>query len=422
MNEKIIYELSDFIHFNLFQLAKPPPLSRPITPPRGGTGQSPRPFPVITPQSYLPGATGFGPLAGVAPTGRVNFPQLTPASFLTGTGPGEAPVINVGPRPGIAPPSTLLPQVPPLVLPGQASLPPAIINPKQEISSVATPRPLSLPYCDPGLRPYPCRRPVHICRRRRSRRRHPVIHIVESSSCSTLSSCTTISSCSRHRHRSHSRSRRCAPAPQQQPIILLPMQCQQSQPTITEDVRNLTRQEPRQVILPPIQIQSLEQCQQQQQLTSPSIPIQQQLLPLPPIQFTPSNLASSTNSSQIVIPSGQPIMKPSISLPQITAVAQPQQIRVAPVQYVQATTQSSSPLQYVSSEPRSTTALPRVLVNGTNEKQSAIAKPSSRSTSVRKIPQSDLKFGRRPFDWYNKDKKKHILINEKVQLDQRAGL
>jgi hypothetical protein len=161
---------------------------------------------------------------------------------------------------------------------------------------------------------------------------------------------------------------------------------------------------------------------------------QQQPFTLPPIQFNSSNLVSNnTNASPMIISGGQPMIQPSMSLPQMATIGQPQQIQggsfqyvqavpqsSSPLQYVQAVPQSSSSLQYVSAEPRSTIAPQRVLVNSTNRKQSAVVKPIARSMSVRDVPQNDLKFGRRPFDWYNNDKKKDI-IKENVQVGQRRS-
>jgi hypothetical protein len=409
-------------------LAKPPPLGRPTAPPRGRNAQMPRPFPALTPQSYLPGgAGGAGLYPGFPPTGGPsNFPMLTPNAYLPPPGNMEPPIMNFSGGPGMFPPPRTFPPMP---------LQPPMPYPNQGLISIG-PQPTMY---DPGLPTYSRRRPVRICRRRgrrRSRRCRPVIHIIDSSSCSSLSSSyTTISSCSRRHHRSRSHSRRRAVTPQQQqqqPIILLPMQCQQSPSVVTAPpVQNQIQQQPQQIILPPIHIQQPGQFQQQQ-LALPSIPLQQQQLALsplqfqqqpitlPPIQLNSSNFAPSTSSSPMMIASGQPMIQPSISMPQIANIGQSQQIQSGPFQYVQAVRQSSSPLQYIAAEPRSTIAPQRVLVNSTNKRQSATMKPVPRSTSIRDVPQNDLKYGRRPFDWYANEKKTNI-INENIRIGQRGS-
>lgn len=45
-------------------------------------------------------------------------------------------------------------------------------------------------------------------------------------------------------------------------------------------------------------------------------------------------------------------------------------------------------------------------------------KPLERSLSARQVPQMDLKYGRRPFDWY-KNKGKDSVLNENVQIGSR---
>jgi hypothetical protein len=172
-------------------------------------------------------------------------------------------------------------------------------------------------------------------------------------------------------------------------------------------------------VLPPIHVQQPGQMQPQQ-LALPPMPLQQQPLALPPIQFNSSNFVPSTNSSPIIIANGQSMLQPSLSLPQIAGMGQPQQIQSGVLQYVQAGRQSSSPLQYISGEPRSTIAPHRGLVNSSNKKQSTLIKTIPRSASIRDVPQSDLKFGRRPFDWYETEKKNNIL-NENIQIGQRGS-
>ncbi len=404
-------------------MAKPPPLDRPLAPPslaRARNAQIPRPFPPLTPQSYLPGSVGAYP--GYPAIGRgSNFPVLSPNSYLQ-PGTIEPPIMNYSGGPGMMPPTASFPSMFPTGMPPPPPMP--YLNQGMTIGP-------QQPFYDPGLRSYSRRRPVRICRRRsrrrRSRRCRPVIHIIDSSSCSSLSSYTTISSCSRRRHRSHSHSRRCGITPpqqqqqqQQQPIILLPMPCQQTAPAVAAPVQQQIQQQPQQIILPPIQVQQPGQYQQQQ-LALPPIPFQQQQqLALPPIQLTSSNFVQSTSSSPLMIPSGQPMIQPSISLPQIANIGQLQQMQAGQVQYLPATRQISSPLQYISAEPRSTIAPQRVLVNSTNKKQSTTTKPVSRSISIRELPQNDLKYGRRPFDWYESEKKNKI-INENVRIGQRRA-
>lgn len=404
----------------LFQLAKPPPLDRPIVQGRGRNAQLPRPFPVITPQSYVPGG-GAGPFPPYPPPRMPNsFPPIGPNSYLPPPGGLEPPIMNYSGGSRMMPPPML---PPPMPYPAQPSM-----------SMVGPP-----PMYDPG--PRPCRRrPTRVCRRpRRSRRCRPVIRIVESDSCSSLSSYTTISSCSPRRCHSRSHSRRCrAPsAPPQQPIILMPVPAQQPAavaaappaPPPPAPVQSQFQAQPQQIILPPIRIQQQGQIDQNQ-FSIPQISLpqgfgqlqQQQPLTLSPMQLNGSNLITNTNASPMILSGGQSIIQPSLSLPQVTSMLQPQQLQGGCVQYVQAAPQSSSPstLQYISAEPRSTIAPQRVLVNSTNKKPSATRKSITRSSSTREVAQSDLKYGRRPFDWYDTDKKKNIL-NENVQVGQRRN-
>lgn len=334
----------------------------------------------------------------------------------------EPPIMNFSAGPGMIPP-TLAPMIAPSMAPSMGMPPPPMPYPNQAMTIAAAPS-----YYEAEYAGFPRRRAVRVCRRRRRSRRRcrPVIHVIDSSSCDSLSSYSSISSCSRRRHRSCSHSRRhAAPPPpqqQQQPIILLPMPVQQSAPAVASaPFQNSIQQgQPQQIVLPPIQVQQQGQFQPQQ-LALQGLPIQQQQqLALPPIQLNSSNLISSASPSPLMIPSGQPMIQPSISLPQVTTFGQPQQIHGGPLQYVQRARQSSSPLQYVSSERRSTTAPQRVLVNSTNKRQSTPNKQVRRTISTRELPQNDLKFGRRPFDWYEGEKKNKIL-NENVRVGQRRS-
>ncbi|UJR21785.1 hypothetical protein I4U23_024860 [Adineta vaga] len=192
------------------------------------------------------------------------------------------------------------------------------------------------------------RTPVRVHHRQRSRRCRPVIHIIESDSCSSLSTCSSISSCSRYYRRSHSCPRRSATG--QQPIIFLPVQCQQQPSAIT--------------------------CSNQGQAQSfvlPSIPLHQ------------SNLALPSAST----------MQPAISMPHILSNRKPQQYQAGPIQYVQATPRSSSSqLRSIPVQSRSTAAQQSVLVDSTNKKQSIIIKPIPRACSSQNLPQNDMKFRR----------------------------
>lgn len=417
-------------------MAKPPPLDRPIAPQSGGRVRNAgiqRPFPVLTPQSYIPGGAGIYP--GYPPMGGgSNFPVLSQSSYLPPPGTLEPPIMNFSGGPGMMPPPSPYPPMMPPTMPLQPPmhLPPPMPYPSQSM----TMGPPS--YYEPELPSYSRRRPVRVCRRsRRSRRRcRPVIHVIDSSSCDSSSSYSTISSCSRRRHRSCSHSRRRGTPQQQQqqqPIILLPMPVQQSAPALAAPVQNqLQQQQPQQIILPPIQVQQQGQYQpqqlalqgmpiQQQQLALPPISFQQQPLGLSPYQLNSTNLISSGHSSPLIIPSGQPMIQPSISMPQIANIGYPQQIHGGALQYVQGARQSSSPLQYMSAERRSTTAPQRVLVNSTNKRQLTSNKPVVRkTTSIRHLPQNDLKFGRRPFDWYEGEKKNKV-INENVRAGHRRS-
>lgn len=390
-------------------MAKPPPLDRPIAPPRGPNAGLSRPFPVLTPQSYIPGGTGLFP--GIPPGRGSNFPMLNQNSFLPPGGGLEPPIMNLSGGTGMLPPPM---PYPPMVGPQMS-------YPNQNMMSIA-PQPT---FYEPGLRSCSRRRPVRMCRRRRRTRRcRPVIQIIDSSSCSSLSSCGTRSSCSRRRHHSHSRRRASTPQQQQQPIILLPIQCQQPAPT---PAPNPNPPQAQQIILPPIQVQQSGQIQpqqfalppmsSQQQFALPPISSQQQFS-LPPIQLSSSNFAN--NSGSMIIPSGQPMLPTTLSLPQITNIGQGQPMQSGVIQYVQGGRQSSSPLQYVSAQPRSTVALQRGVVNSSNKNQSTIVKTVARSASVRNVPQNDLKYGRRPFDWYESERKNNI-IDENTRIGQRGS-
>ena len=196
--------------------------------------------------------------------------------------------------------------------------PPPPYNPRvPPIGRRPMPHPISYPGMNsmrhPTFASYPRhRRPVRIYRRNRPRHCRPIVHVIRSDSCSSISTCSSISSCSY--------SRRCPPQPQQQqqqPIILLPIQCQQpSLPALTTSFQ--TQAQP--IIRPAIQ----------QSFISPSI----------------------TNLSSTPI-----IIQPINTIPQ----GKPQQFQAGPIQYVQA----PSNVQFISAKPISTVLPQPIIVNGT---------------------------------------------------------
>lgn len=205
------------------------------------------------------------------------------------------------------------------------------------------PRPLSYPY--PNSMPMMQRPPPYynqrrsyrpsasISRRHRSRRCRPVVHIIEADSCSSISTCSSISSCSSGRHRSCYCSKICQTP--QQPIILLPIQCQ-PQPTV---------------------------------LTGP---IQQQPIVLPSV----SNISSTPMRIQ-----------PLNLAPQMVSNRKPLQIQAGPIQYVQAAPRSTSTseLKFTPAKTYSSVAPQRVLVNSTNKKQITAVKTIPPSVTTHKI-------------------------------------
>jgi len=199
------------------------------------------------------------------------------------------------------------------------------------------------PLYNPRFGSYPNRRPPARIHRRHSRRCRPVVHIIESDSCSSISSCSTISSCSRRHHRSRCDARQHGTSQQQQPVVILPVQYQQQPSSTTNSIQGPTS------------------------------------LALP----------STTSTSMI---------QPSFSMPQTVSVGRPQQYRAGPITYIQAKPQSS--------QSRSTIAPQRILVNSTNKQQF-------------NLPQTDLKFGRRPFDWYPNDGRSCI-IKDDIQIGRRG--
>ena len=377
----------------------------------------PRPFPVLTPQSYIPGGVGAAGLPGLYPnTGGRPFPSLGPNAYLPPPTGFDPPVMNYSNGPSFLSPSASFPS---MMQPSMPSIPPPL-PPPQPQPSFSYPNPMQMmspPVYNPGPPSYSRQLPVRYCRRRRSRRCRPVIRIVESSSCSSISTCRSWSPCSRRRRRSRSCSRRRAITPQpQQPIIVLPIQCQQPA-AVNQPANYLGSGQAQQIVLPPIQVQQPGQLISQPaglppiQLRSINGAMQPQQLTLPQIQLSSHAAASNMNSSPMIIQS-------SSSLPQILNSGQIQPVQGGgTIQYVQAAPQSSSALQYVTSERRSVGGQSHVLVNSTNKKPTSIMKTVQRSTSVRDVPQMDLRYGRRPFDWY-KNAQKDKIIDENVQVGQ----
>jgi hypothetical protein len=205
------------------------------------------------------------------------------------------PIMNLNNGPGFGPPSP-----PPMNYPNMYPMPP------------------QGPMYDLRPPPYPLR--LRRRRPRRTRCRHgprrcrPVIHIIESDSCSTISSCSSVRSCSPRRYRSCSEPRA---AQQQQPIILLPMQYPQ---------QSAIQGQPQQIILPPTQIQQ------------------------------------------------KSFALPAISAPQ-TVVSGSQFYQAGPIQYVQSAPTSSSQLKPILAKSYLSTAPQHVLVNSSNKKKSNVIKP-----------------------------------------------
>jgi hypothetical protein len=254
---------------------------------KGKKQSSPRPFPAITAQSYLPGsaaaaATGVSPYPGyIPPIGANQYPRMGP-------NPMEPPIMNVNTGTGLPPPS-YNPMLPPMGT--QPPISYSNLNPIQRPG----------PVYNRSFASYPRhrRRRRRIYRGYRSRRCRPIVRIVSSDSCSSISTCSTISSCSEY-----------TTSQQQQPIIILPIQYPQ-QPSIAA----------------PIQRQA-------QPIILPSTQIQQQPIVLPPI----SNISSAPMIMQSVnsIPVGKPQqfragpIQYVQAIPQTTSTSQLQFTPIAP--------------------------------------------------------------------------------------------
>lgn len=223
------------------------------------------------------------------------------------------------------------------------------------------PPPMSQPqapfYNPPPYGAYPRHYPPVRTSRRCSRRCRPVVEIIRSDSCSSISTCSTISPCSRRRYRSCSCPRYCETSQPQQPVILLPIQCQQ-QPQ--------------------------------------------------------ANASSTQGQSVIAVPStSSSMIQPSTSMPQIAPVGKPQQFIAGPIQYIRTVPQvsSSSQLQPITVQSHSTIASQPIFVSATKTIPQVI-------TTCR-IPQNDLKFGRRPFDWYPNNGTNQI-VKDEIRIGQQG--
>ena len=85
----------------------------------------------------------------------------------------------------------------------------------------SAPRRLQRPY-NSGYNSYPRRQPMRPQRRHSAHQRRPIVHIIESRSCSSISTCSSDSSYSVRYCRSRSHVQ---PAARQQPAILVPYLC-----------------------------------------------------------------------------------------------------------------------------------------------------------------------------------------------------
>ena len=159
----------------------------------------------------------------------------------------------------------------------------AAYQPSSYPSMPAAPRRLERPY-NSGYGSYPQRPPIRAQRRHSSHQRRPVVHIVESRSCSSISICSSDSSYSERYCRSRSNVQPAAA--RQQPIILVPYLC------------------------------------------------------APQPAFSSSYYTSTKTVAPLMLNGGQ-----SISMPQITSYGQTQKLLAGPIQYVQAQPASSTAQQ-----------------------------------------------------------------------------
>lgn len=369
---------------------------------------------MLTPQSYLPGGAGVGIGNIPASGGLTPFPVLGPHSYLPSSGGTlDPPVFNINNAPGMMPRPASLPSFgPPSMFPNSPMGPPSMGYPQQNSMSMMAPRTSPMPAYDPCFESC-SRRPTRLSHRRRSRRCRPVIHVIDSDSCSTSSSCRSWSSCSRHRRRSRSCSRRRnATPPPQQPIIVVPIPCQQPAQT-TASAPMINSAQPQQILLPPIHVQQGGQFLQQS-AGIPSMQFQTLGRTMQPLQLKTSSIIPNLGTNPIIINGGSSSIQPSSSVQQISNIGQIQTIPANAIQYVQAVPQTSSPLHYVTNEKHASITPCHTLVNSTNKKPTSIMKSTQQPTS-RKVQQTDLKYGRKPFDWYNNSDRDKI-INENVHV------
>lgn len=287
----------------------------------------PRPFPILTPQSYISGEHAYSDYD--SPTPSNPYPELNQNSYVQPMHPTDPPLMNVSGEPALSPMPPPLPPMPP---------------------SYPSPPGPSMPVYDPG-------RASYSYDQYSSRRSRPIVRILES--CSSTSSCSTISIAPRR-----------TPRVQHQPIILMPYHC--SQPTSTGTGQLTT--------LPPIHINSS------------------------------SYLPHSTTANPLIVNSSPSVFQPSRS------VGPGQRLRAGPIQYVLAAPSSTSTtqLQYISSQSRSARAPSHELVNRSKTR----SRSRTKSVSLVPLAQKDLKFGRRPFDWYTNGGQ-DVILKDNICIGRR---
>ncbi|CAM2704857.1 unnamed protein product [Rotaria socialis] len=323
----------------------------------------PKPFPLVTPQSYVPGSAAVGnyPYQGYVPPGGAGpYPPMNsnigppspsyPVPYPNMNGPPPMPYPNMNgpppmPYPNMnGPPPMPYPNMngpPPMPYPNMNGRPPMPYPNMNPMSMMQQPRGYG--------------RPIRIRRRCHSR---PTICIVRSDSCSSISTCETITPCCKRRYRSCSHASESRAPQQQQQIILVPVKCQQPQ-AITGTVQ----MQPQQTTLPTIQFQN-----------------QQQPFALPTIL--------NTTAAPMILSGNQSMLQPTFARSQTVTFGQPQQIQAGSIQYVQAAPRSSSDLQLISMKPNTSMAPQRVLVNSTNKNEANVIKTISSSQSNMKQGQT----------------------------------
>ncbi|CAF1254877.1 unnamed protein product [Rotaria magnacalcarata] len=311
----------------------------------------PKPFPVVTPQSYVPGSAAVGnyPFQGYVPPGGAGpYPPMNP---------------NIGPPPPSYPvPYPNMNGPPPMPYPNMSGPPPMPYPnmngpPPMAYRNMNGPPPMPYPNMNPMSmmqRQSGYGRPIRIRRRCRSR---PTICIVRSDSCSSISTCETITPCCKRRYRSCSHTNEPR-APQQQQIILVPVKCQQPQGATGT-----------------VQVQS-------QQTTLPAIQFQNQQQPF----VLPTIL--NTTGAPMILSGNQSMLQPTVARSQTITFGQPQQFQAGPIQYVQAAPRSSSDLQLISMKSNTLMTPQHVLVNSTNKNEANVIKTINSSESNMKQGQT----------------------------------